>query len=105
MMNTAEKKAAASGDALERSQQAPRRTSSASTQNELTASAPALYQVTKINVPASLGEVGKLIHSECTKIQQSQTIILSLWQQQQEAKTEIARLRGALEVAGIGIPD
>lgn len=104
MMNTAEKKAAASVDALERSQQAPRRTSSASTQNELTASAPALYQVTKINVPASLGEVGKLIHSECTKIQQSQTIILSLWQQQ-EAKTEIARLRGALEVAGIGIPD
>ncbi|HGW6103711.1 TPA: hypothetical protein ACNIQM_001839 [Citrobacter werkmanii] len=67
-----------------RSQQAPRRSSqqaiSSETQSEVTERAPNLYRVPQINVPEDLQGVARLIQTELAKIEQSQTILLSLWE-------------------------
>lgn len=70
-------------DARRRSQQAPRRASSqavSSDQSEVTEEAPAVYRVPQINVPEDLQGVARLIQTELAKIEQSQTILLSIWQ-------------------------
>ncbi|MDT0637688.1 hypothetical protein RM437_06530 [Citrobacter werkmanii] len=70
-------------DARRRSQQAPRRASSqavSNEQSEITEEAPAVYRVPQINVPEDLPGVARLIQSELAKIEQSQTILLSLWE-------------------------
>lgn len=70
-------------DARRRSRQAPRRASSqaiSSDQSEVTEEAPAVYRVPQINVPEDLQGVARLIQSELAKIEQSQTILLSLWE-------------------------
>ena len=71
-------------NALERSKQAPRRHSSQASgsepQSEVAETAPTLYQVPKINVPEDLQEVAKLIQGELQKIEQSQSILLSIWE-------------------------
>lgn len=70
-------------DARRRSQQAPRRASSqavASDQSEVTEEAPAVYRVPQINVPEDLQGVARLIQTELAKIEQSQSILLTLWE-------------------------
>lgn len=78
-----EAKARQRENALLRSKTDIRRTSSASTSNpqsEVTERPPALYQVPPINVPDNLHDCAKLIHSELTKIANSQSVLLSLWE-------------------------
>ena len=78
-----EAKARQRENALLRSKTDIRRTSSASTENaqsEVTERPPALYQVPPINVPDNLHDCAKLIHSELTKIANSQSVLLSLWE-------------------------
>lgn len=65
----------------------------ATPQSEVTQQPPNLYQVAKINTPDNLGDMTRLLHSELTKIAQSQSILLTLWQQQQDAKDTITELR------------
>lgn len=70
-------------DARRRSKQAPRRASSqavSSDQSEVTEEAPAVYRVPQINVPEDLQGAAKLIQTELAKIEQSQSILLSLWE-------------------------
>jgi len=70
-------------DARIRSRQAPRRASSqavSSDQSEVTEEAPAVYRVPQITVPEDLQGVARLIQTELAKIEQSQTILLSLWE-------------------------
>lgn len=76
-----------------RSKQAPRRNSSqalsSETQSEVTDRAPNLYRTPQINVPDDLQGVTKLIQSELSKIEQSQSVLLTMWE----------KLRG--QVAGV----
>ena len=69
---------------MERSKQSPRRHSSQASgtepQSEVTETAPTLYQVPQINVPEDLQGVAKLIQGELQKIEQSQSILLSIWE-------------------------
>ncbi|XUA17736.1 hypothetical protein ACQVA2_13740 [Citrobacter sp. OP27] len=70
-------------NARRRSKEATRRTSSASTSNtqsEVTERPPQVYRVPQINVPQNLHDAAKLIQGELTKIAQSQSIILTLWE-------------------------
>ncbi|WP_193147878.1 vWA domain-containing protein [Citrobacter freundii] len=70
-------------DARRRSRQAPRRASSqavSSDQSEVTEEAPAVYRVPQINVPEDLQGAAKLIQTELAKIEQSQSILLTLWE-------------------------
>lgn len=70
--------------ALLRSKTAIRRTSSASTDNsQVTERPPQAYQAPQINIPSDLHEVAKLVHGEFEKIAQSQSVLLTLWQQLQ----------------------
>lgn len=82
-MNPEQAKLKQREDARRRSRQAPRRASSqavSSDQSEVTEEAPAVYRVPQINVPDDLQGVAKLIQTELAKIEQSQTILLSLWE-------------------------
>lgn len=49
-------------------------------QSELTSKPPNLYQPERINVPADFPEVARLLYRELTKIAESQSIILTLWE-------------------------
>lgn len=53
-------------------------------QSEITEQPPTLYQVDKINTPADFEEVARLLHRELTKIQQSQSYLLTMWQKYQD---------------------
>ncbi|MGK3361628.1 pyocin knob domain-containing protein [Citrobacter portucalensis] len=92
-------------DARRRSQQAPRRASSqavSSDQSEVTEEAPAVYRVPQINVPEDLQGVAKLIQTELAKIEQSQSILLSLWEKvkdQINSQTEV-KINKKLRVMG-----
>lgn len=83
-------------DARMRSKQAPRRASSqavSSDQSEVTEEAPAVYRVPQINVPEDLQGAAKLIQTELAKIEQSQSILLSLWEKvkdQANSQTDIS---------------
>ncbi|EAO1621237.1 hypothetical protein ABFT38_002493 [Salmonella enterica] len=82
-MNPEQAKLKQREDARRRSRQAPRRASSqavSSDQSEITEEAPAVYRVPQINVPEDIQGVAKLIQTELAKIEQSQTILLSIWQ-------------------------
>lgn len=74
-------------DARRRSQQKPRRSSQQALadeqQSEVTERAPNLYRVPQINVPEDLQGAAKLIQSELQKIEQSQSVLLTLWQKLQ----------------------
>lgn len=74
-------------DALARSKEATRRTSSASTENsQLTSSPPTVYRLGPMNIPRDLAGMTKLVHSELQKIEQSQSVILSIAQKMDEMK-------------------
>lgn len=80
-------------------------------QSEVTERPPNLYRVPKINIPDNLHDVARLVQSELQKIEQSQSVMLSLWEKYQEQKTElvqaraqIQQLRTAITWAGIIIP-
>lgn len=74
-------------DALTRSKEAPRRTSSASTENsQLTSSPPTVYRLGPMNIPKDLAGMTKLLHSELQKIEQSQSVILSIAQKMDAMK-------------------
>lgn len=63
-----------------------RRTSLSSTSNEqseLTKTPPTVYRLAKINVPDNLVDMTKTLHGELQKIEQSQSVILSIWQKVQ----------------------
>lgn len=95
-------------DARRRSKQAPRRASSqavSSDQSEVTEEAPAVYRVPQINVPEDLQGVAKLIQSELAKIEQSQTILLSIWQKvKDQANTSAAvEINKTLKIKGAPI--
>lgn len=49
-------------------------------QSEITSKPPNLYQVTRINTPADFQEVARLLHDQLTKIAESQSYILTLWE-------------------------
>ncbi|WP_310606726.1 pyocin knob domain-containing protein [Buttiauxella brennerae] len=55
-------------------------------QSTVTNRPPALYRVPKINVPSTLAECAKLIQSELQKIEQSQSILLTLWEGMREQR-------------------
>ncbi len=77
-------------DARRRSRQAPRRASSqavSSDQSEVTEEAPAVYRVPQINVPEDLQGAAKLIQTELAKIEQSQSILLTLWEKLKSQST------------------
>ncbi|MCP2003512.1 UNVERIFIED_ORG: hypothetical protein J2Y78_002052 [Buttiauxella agrestis ATCC 33320] len=48
--------------------------------SQVNATSPMLYQAPQINVPGSLHEVAILVQEELTKIQQSQAVLVSIWQ-------------------------
>ncbi|WP_419057410.1 hypothetical protein [Kluyvera georgiana] len=74
-------------DALERSKTSIRSTSSASTENsQLTAKPPTVYRLGPMNIPKDLAGMTKLLHSELQKIEQSQSVILSIAQKMDEMK-------------------
>lgn len=82
-----------SENARARSKQPFRQTSSASTSNsEVTERPPQVYQAPQINVPENLHEAAKLIHDELSKIAQSQSIILTLWEAYEKQKDQITEL-------------
>ncbi|MDK9586722.1 hypothetical protein [Lelliottia wanjuensis] len=95
-MKSQHSKLKAIANAQERSRLATRHTSLASVDNEqseVTRKPPTIYQVPKINVPHNLEEFAKLLHQELTSIAQSQSIILTLWEQHQASQLTIAKLQ------------
>ncbi|TKV08249.1 hypothetical protein FDX19_15540 [Citrobacter sp. wls619] len=80
-MNPQQAKALAKANAATRSKTRVRTTSSSSTQNsQLTSSPPTVYRLEKLNVPADMTEMIKVLHSELQKIEQSQSVVLSIWE-------------------------
>lgn len=69
----------------------------ATSQSEVTEQPPNLYQVAKINIPDNIGDMTRLLHAELTKISQSQSIMLTLWEQLQKQKELTATLQQRLE--------
>lgn len=65
----------------------------ATPQSEVTEQPPNLYQVTKINIPDNLGDITRLLHAELTKIAQSQSIILTLWEKYRQSQSDVAELK------------
>ena len=99
-------KAKQKDDALKRSKTDVRRVSQASVSNEhsqVTERPPVMYQVPVINVPENIHDCTKLIHQELSKIAQSQSILLTLWELVQTQKVELSNLRQ--QVAGMGSVD
>lgn len=77
-----EAKARQRADALKRSQIVTRRTSGASISNsQVTERPPQVYQAPQINVPENLHDTAQLIHDELGKIAQSQSVLMTLWEQ------------------------
>lgn len=71
-------------NALERSKTSVRETSSSSTDNsQLTSAPPTVYRLGKLNIPGDLAGMTKLVQSEFQKIEQSQSVILSIAQKVQ----------------------
>lgn len=105
-------KAAQLAAARLRSKTLVRETSGASTDNsQLTSSPPTVYRLSKLNIPSNLDGMTKLVHSELQKIEQSQSVILTLWQEYQaqksdlaQAKKQLQKLTSAMARAGIEIP-
>lgn len=54
------------------------------TQSEVAEKPPVLYQPPKINTPADLGEVARLMQREFEKIAASQSYLLTLWKNKQD---------------------
>lgn len=95
-MRSQHSKLNAIASARDRSRLATRHTSLASVDNEqseVTRKPPTIYQVPKINVPHNLEEFAKLFQQELTSIAQSQSIILTLWEQHQANQVMIAQLQ------------
>lgn len=66
-------------EAMRRSKTSIRETSSESTDNsQLTSSPPTVYRLGKLNIPKDMAGMTKLLHSELQKIEQSQSVILSI---------------------------
>ncbi|ASG63927.1 hypothetical protein CEW81_18235 [Kluyvera genomosp. 3] len=76
-------KTKALAEARERATKQIRRTSLASTSNkqsEVAQKPPQVYRVEGMNIPDDLAGMTKLVHSELQKIEQSQSVILSIWE-------------------------
>lgn len=80
-------KAAAKQKALARSEQ-----------GQVTNRPPNLYQIPHINVPKDLAECARLIHLEFSRIAASQSIMLTLWEENEEKKTTIAKLENRIKL-------
>ncbi|MBK0633383.1 hypothetical protein GZZ44_10530 [Klebsiella aerogenes] len=82
-------------------------------QSEITSKPPTLYQVDRINVPADLPEVARLMYRELNKIAESQSMILTLWKKAQDNQSALEAMRlqikseiyAELAAAGIELPD
>ncbi|WP_337014982.1 hypothetical protein [Leclercia sp. AS011] len=97
-MNIADKKAAALAAAAARSKALPRLTSSASTSNqsEVTQYLQNLYQLPKLNTPPNMKSCARLLQIELSKVAESQSIMLMVWEKFQAQKMEIAQLKQEL---------
>ncbi|MBF4180801.1 hypothetical protein [Lelliottia nimipressuralis] len=94
-MNVNDSKAAALLNAAQRSTQPERQTSSGSisnNQSEVTSKPPTIYQVPKINTPGNMEEAAKLLQRELTSIAQSQSIIVTIWEEYLAQRKELTHL-------------
>lgn len=69
-----------------------------SEQNQVTSKPPTLYRVSHINVPMDLAECARLIHFELSAVAKSQSILLTLWQENQESKALISKLESRIKL-------
>jgi len=94
------RKAAARAATAARSKELPRLTSSASTSNqsEVTQNLPNLYQLPKINTPPNMKSCARLLQIELSKVAESQSIMLTVWEEFQAHKMEIVQLKQELRL-------
>lgn len=68
-----------------------------SKQGQVTSRPPNLYQIPHINVPMDFAECARLIQLEFSSVASSQSIMLTLWQENEDRKATITKLESRIK--------